>query len=204
MPWVRLPSAAFAFLLKKDIKEDVMNVVKWFINLIKILNSNQAPGQVAGGIAFAFMLALIPANNLLWIVLFVFTFFLKIHNGIESLFLILFKLITFLFDPLLDSIGYSVLTIPSLYNFFTRLANMPLMPFSRFNNTVVMGGLVLGIALWIPVYVLFLWLIKLYRNKLKPAIENSKLVKGFFKLPLISFIVKLVNKVSSLSSTNAR
>jgi len=181
-----------------------MNIVKWIINLIKVLNSNQAPGQVAGGIAFAFMLALIPANNLLWIVLFIFTFFLKIHNGIESLFLILFKLITFLFDPLLDSIGYSVLTFPSLYNFFTKLANVPLMPFSRFNNTIVMGGLVLGVVLWCPIYILFLWLIKLYRNKLKTAIENSRLVKGFLRLPLISFIVKLVSKVSSLSSTSAR
>lgn len=179
-----------------------MNIAKWIINLVKILNSNQAPGQVAGGIAFAFMLALIPANNLLWIVLFIFTFFLKIHNGIESLFLILFKLIAFLFDPLLDTIGYSVLTIPSFYNFFTTLANVPLMPFSRFNNTIVMGGLVLGIMLWIPIYVLSLGLIKLYRNKLKTAIENSKIVKGFLKLPLISFIVRLVSKASSLSNTS--
>jgi len=177
-----------------------MNILKWIVNLIKILNSNQAPGQVAGGVAFAFMLALIPANNLLWILLFVVTFFLKVHNGIESLFIIIFKTFIFVFDPILDSLGYLVLTLPSLQNFFTYFANLPLALYTNFNNSIVMGGLVLGLILWIPIYFIFVGLIKYYRNTLREKIMNSKIVKWFMNLPLVSAISQISGKASRIFS----
>ncbi len=176
-----------------------MFVVKWITDLIKTLNSNQNPGEIAAGIAFAFMLALIPSNNLLWILLFILTFFLKVHFGIEALFLVLFKLFMFLFDPLLDSFGYMVLTIPALKNTYTGLINTPFMPFTKFNNTIVMGGFALGIILWLPIFILFTVTVKFYRNKLKSVIENSKLVKGFLNAPFISLITKIISKASSIT-----
>jgi uncharacterized protein (TIGR03546 family) len=173
-------------------------IIKWIINLLKVLNSNQNPAELAAGIAFAFLLALVPADNLLWYVLLIITFFLRVHMGTQLIFLAIFKLIAPVFDAVLHPLGYAILTIPSLQGFFTKLYNTPLVPFTKFNNTIVMGGLVAGVVLWVPLFILFLVLVKMYRDKLMAAIQNSKIVKGFMNLPLISMLVKGAGKASGL------
>lgn len=176
-----------------------MIVVKWIVNFLKSLNSNQRPGEIAGGAAFAMLLALMPSSNLLWMALFVLTFFLKINNAIMVVLLAVFKIITPLFDPLLHQIGYSILTIPSLKGFFTALYNTPLIPFTKFNNTIVLGGFVAGVVVWIPMFILFLWLTGLYRTKAAEKIRNSKFVQFFMRIPVISGIVNILSKTAGFA-----
>ena len=58
---------------------------------------------------------------------------------------------TFL-DPVTNGLGRWLLTMPSLHGFWTHLYNMPVMPWTDFNNTVVLGSLAVGIGLVYPVY----------------------------------------------------
>ena len=164
--------------------------------LIVTLNSNSRPGEMASAIAFGFLLALIPGGNLLWTLLFLLAFFLKHNMGSFFLSLLLFRLITPLFDPLLNNIGSFILEFSNLKGFFTFLYNLPLLSYTNFNNTIVMGALVAGIVLWFPVFLLFKSLVKLYRKKLAPKIADSKLVKALKKIPLLSKITKAVSKLS--------
>ena len=69
---------------------------------------------------------------------------------------------------------------------------MPFVPFTKFNNTLVAGGLASGIILWLPVFFLFLLLIPVYRNKISPKIRENKLVQSIKKLPLVSALIKAV------------
>ena len=68
-------------------------LVKGIANLVFVLNSNKHPREVAAAIAMGLLLALIPVNNILWVALFIISFFLKINIAVEILFILIFKLI---------------------------------------------------------------------------------------------------------------
>ncbi len=166
--------------------------------ILVAINSNQRAGEIAAGIALGFLLALIPAGNLLWWLILILTLFLKINLAAELLALALFKLIAPLLDGLLHSIGISVLTAPALQGIFTSLYNIHLAPFTRFNNSIVMGGFIAGILMLAPLYLLFRWLVRLYRKTLRDRIANSKLVKAFQRFPIVSTIIKAARKAMAI------
>ncbi len=170
-------------------------VVKWIASIIVAVNANNRAGEIAAGASFALLLALIPGGNLLWIVLFALTFLLKINLAMELLLLALLKPIAPLADGLLHRLGALVLTQPFLYEPFTVLYNLPLLSYTRFNNTLVMGGLIAGLALWVPVFLLFRRLVFLYRRKLREKLAGSRLVQAFRRLPLAAAIGNAVRKL---------
>ena len=57
--------------------------------MFKSLNANRAPGELAHAFALGMLLAFVPKGNLLWIFLFIFTFFLRINRGTLFLSIIL-------------------------------------------------------------------------------------------------------------------
>jgi uncharacterized protein (TIGR03546 family) len=69
--------------------------------------------------------------------------------------------------------------------------NMPFVPFTKFNNTLVMGGLAAGVVLYFPVFFLFMAFIPFYRTRIAPKIRESKLVKKMATLPFLGFIDKM-------------
>jgi uncharacterized protein (TIGR03546 family) len=77
---------------------------------------------------------------------------------------------------------------------------MPFVPFTGFNNTLVAGGLVAGIVLWIPVYFLIRPLVPFYRKSLGPKIKNLKLVQNITKVPLISSILSTARSIQEKAS----
>ena len=161
-------------------------IVAWIASLIGSLNANRKPFEVAGGMACALLLALVPAGNLLWIALFVLTLFLKINLAVMLLFLALFSLIIPLADPLLHRLGLLVLTQPDLFDLFTELYNVPLLPFTRFNDSVVMGSFLAGIVLFVPALLLFRFLVVTYRKSWQPKLAENKVVKSIARIPIVS------------------
>ena len=168
--------------------------ITWIAKIVAALNSNVRPRQIAAAIALALLLALIPKANLLWVTLFAVTFFLKINQAVELTFLAIFDLIALFLDPLLHALGYAVLTLPALHGLFTALYNVPVLYFFKFYNTVVMGGLIAGIVLFVPMYLAARWGINIYRDKIREKIAHSKLVKGFLKNPLVMAIKNTFGK----------
>lgn len=180
-----------------NIEEELM-FIKWIAALIIAINANTRAGEIAAGAACGFLLALLPAGNLLWIALFLIFFFTKINLGAEFLFLALFKLPVSLLAGLLHGIGYFVLTQPVLQGIFTALYNIPLIPYTRFNNTVVMGGFITGIVLWLPFFFLLRLLVLLYRKNLRDKIAGSRLAVRFRRLPLVISIARAAQKISGI------
>lgn len=172
--------------------------IKWIATLIIAINANSRAGEIAAGAACGFLLALLPAGNLLWIAFFLIFFFTKINLGAEFLFIALFKFIAPLLDGLLHGIGYIALTQPVLKGIFTSLYNIPLIPYTRFNNTVVMGSLITGIVLWLPFFFLIRQLVLLYRKNLRDKIAGSRLAVRFRRFPLVISIARAVQKISGI------
>ena len=167
--------------------------------LFVALNSNSRPSELASGIAFGFWLALIPGGNLLWTALFIIAFLLKHNLAALLLSLGLFRLTMPLFDPLLDSLGGRILEIETLRPLFTSLNNTPLLPYSSFNNTLVMGGFIMGLICWVPLFFLFIKLVGIYRKKAAHRFAESKFVKTLKKIPLLSKLFKAVGKFSKMA-----
>lgn len=174
-------------------------MISFIAKLVVALNSNSRPGEMASGIAFGLLLALIPDGNLLWFSIFIIAFFIKHNIAALLLSMGLFRIFISVLDPFLDLLGGWLLKISTLHDFFTVLYNIPLFSYSNFNNTVVMGGFILGIILWIPVFILFTILIKIYRKKIAPKVANSKFIKFVKKIPVVSKISKSVQKLSFLA-----
>jgi uncharacterized protein (TIGR03546 family) len=174
--------------------------LKWITKFLAGINANTRPGEIAAGIAFGFLLALQPGMTVVRIVVLVFAFMLKINMPALFLSLFLFALASPALDIPSDLLGGFILGLPWLQEFFTALYNMPLVPYSRFNDTLVMGGLALGVIAWLPLFFLFRVLVGVYRNTVREKIVNSKFFRAFMKVPLVSKICRLAGKILDFSA----
>jgi uncharacterized protein (TIGR03546 family) len=175
-------------------------MIKPIAKLIIALNGNLRKEQIAAGFSWGLLLGLVPAGNAFWIVLFVFSFFFKHHHASKVLVMAIIKLAGGAVAPLMDLVGWELLHIETLEPFFTSLYNMPFVPFTRFNNTLVAGGLASGIVLWLPVFFLIFLLVPVYRSKVVPRFRNSKVLAVIKKLPLVGPVIEAVSK-AALSGT---
>jgi uncharacterized protein (TIGR03546 family) len=171
-------------------------MIKAIARLIVALNGNVKKSQLAAGFAWGLLLALVPMGNILGIVLFLASFFFRHNHAAKVVSMTLFKLLFPLTGPLIDLLGWEILHIAALQPLFTSLYNMPFVPFTRFYNTLVAGGIVGGIILWIPVFALFMVLIPLYRNSIAPKIREAKIFKVIAKIPFLSAITKAVSEMT--------
>jgi uncharacterized protein (TIGR03546 family) len=81
-------------------------------------------------------------------------------------------------DKLSDPLGYALLTSDALTPLWTALYNMPVMPWTDFNNSVLLGGLIIGMVLFVPVYFAGRRFGVFYNDKFRDRVMNSKFVKG--------------------------
>jgi len=166
-------------------------MIKATAKLIVALNGNAKKTQIAAGFAWGLLLGLIPMG-VFFIVLFLCSFFFRHNHGAKIFGMAIIKLLSPVYVYWLDSLGGFILTIDSLQQIFTTMYNMPFVPWTKFNNTLVMGGLAAGFALWIPAFVLFIILIPLYRNNVAPKIRDSKIANKIVKFPLFALLDKAI------------
>lgn len=174
-------------------------LIVWIAKILAALNANTRSGEIGAAIALGLLMALIPAGNLLWLALFVLSFFLRINNAMFLVFLGLFKLVAGVFDPLSDAIGYAILRLDALGPLFLGMANLPFLPWTNFNHSLVMGGLVLGLLGFIPVALVGSWLVRQWRSGAREKLANLKAVKAFLKWPLVSTLAKFFGKILTVA-----
>jgi len=174
-------------------------ILVWLAKILAALNANTRPGEIGAAVAYAFLLALIPAGNLLWFILFFLSFFLKINNALFFVFLAVFAWVSAAVGGLTDLLGYTVLNLDALRGLFTVWANTPIVPWTAFNHTQVMGGFLAGLILFAPLSILFGWLVRLWRTSLREKLFQSKPVQAFLKWPLVNVLSKIFGKVFAVA-----
>jgi uncharacterized protein (TIGR03546 family) len=143
-------------------------MIKFIVKSVAIRCRNVKRWQFAAGFAWGLLLALVPLGNFFWIVLLLISLFLRHSRLLSIAVMVIGKiLLPFVVMPI-DALGWAVLHIDVLQPFFTSLYNMPFVPFTKFYNTLVAGGLVSGIVLWLPAYLLVFGLMSFGRNVLGP------------------------------------
>lgn len=153
-------------------------IFKQLFSLLKVLNSETGENQIAVGICCGLILGFAPVFSLQTILVIILVLLFKIQAGAAFSTAFFFALVAFIFDPLFDMIGSKVLEIEALFPLFQTLYNMPIVPFTKFYNSVVMGAGITSIILAPIVFFTSKKLIQKYRITVVARFQSTKFWKG--------------------------
>ena len=106
-------------------------MIKALTTLIKSLSSNTNPGALAHAFCCGMLLGFLPKNNILWYILFILIFFMRIQRTVFSLSTLTFSLLSPLFDPFFHDIGFWILSLEKASPFYSFLLNIPFVAFTK-------------------------------------------------------------------------
>jgi uncharacterized protein (TIGR03546 family) len=153
-------------------------ILKQLFAFIKLLNSDTGTISLAAGMTCGFILGMTPVLSLHSLLIFLVMFFFRVQIGAAFTVAFFFKFIAFILDPLFDWAGSRVLEMGALEPLFTKLYNMPIIPYTRFNNSIVMGSAVITFTLAPFVFILSQRLIIKYRETVVARFKDTKVWKA--------------------------
>ena len=142
---------------------------------VRALVEDTEPKQMALGFALGLTIGLVPKGNLIAIALMVVLGVVRVNLGVGMLTAIAVSLIAGVFDGATHEIGKFLLLHDSLRPLWTDLYNLPLGPWTSFNNTIVLGSFALGVALFIPMFLASKPVFAKYTPDLSERLQKSKL-----------------------------
>lgn len=170
-----------------------MFLLKLLGKLIKALSSGQSPAQLAGGFVLGMIVGLTPfwsLHNALVILLII---LIRVNISMAIFSALFFGAIAYLLDPLFHSFGYWLLVdVTALQGLWTWFVNQPVLALFNFNNTVVVGSLVISLIMLVPMYFLSRGGVILYREKVHDRLQKLKVIQAVKK----SWIYSVYNKIS--------
>ncbi len=151
---------------------------KQIFGFLKMLNSETGHNQIAAGIAVGFVLGMTPILSLQGFLMIIFIFVFRVQAGAAFLAAFFFAFAGWLLDPVFHAIGSTVLEMEGLQGLLTAMYNMPLVPLTRFNNSIVMGAGVVTVAAMPFVYFISRALIVKYRETVVARVKQTKVWKA--------------------------
>jgi uncharacterized protein (TIGR03546 family) len=156
-----------------------MVILKLLQSLVKALHSDGTPGQVAAGMALGSILGFTPLISLHNLVVAALILLLNVSVPGATLGWALAIPLGFALDPMFDALGRQLLLgTPALVPLWTALANLPVVPLSNFNNTVLLGSLVTALVLLAPIFFLSRWGVRRYRETIGERVQRSRLYRA--------------------------
>jgi len=123
--------------------------IQW---IARTLTADSAPHQLALAFALGAWIGLVPKGNLTAGALMILLFALRMNLGVGMLTAFVFSWVGMLLDPISHELGHWLLTCQALQPLWTDLYNLPIVPWTSFNNTVVLGSFAIGLMLLGPFY----------------------------------------------------
>lgn len=156
----------------------MLALLKLLQSLVKELHSDGTPTQIAFGAALGAALGLTPVANVHNIVILALLLLLDVSFGAGMLAWGLFVPLGFALDPVFDRVGHALLASRALAPLWTSWFNAPLVPYTNFNNTVVLGSVVGWIVLFTPIFFLVKWLLVRYRVTYGERVRRSRFYRA--------------------------
>ncbi len=153
-------------------------MLKQIFAFLRLLNSDTGTEQLAAGLTMGLFLGFSPFLSLQTLLFIFVLFFFRIQIGAAFLGAFFFKFVAFIVDPLADILGRVVLEAEAFRSLWVALYNMPIIPMTRFNNSIVMGSFLAALILCVPTYYLFKSLILKYRAVVVSRIKETKVWKA--------------------------
>jgi uncharacterized protein (TIGR03546 family) len=153
----------------------MLALLKLVQSLIATLHSDGTPNQIGIGVALGACLGLTPIANVHNVVVLLLLCILNVSFGAGMLGWALCVPLGFALDPVFDRIGHALLVeTPALRPVWTAWDNTPFMPFTSFNNTVVLGSVVAWLVLFVPFWLLARHAVIAYRRTLAERVRASR------------------------------
>lgn len=164
-----------------------MNPLSLLSGLARALQGGQDPRHLAAGLALGAAWGLTPKGNALSVVFLLLFFFFRVDKGLALVSAFFFTFVGYLIDPVAHSLGLALLTAGALRPLWTALYDLPLAPLTRFNNSVVLGNLVIGLALFAPLYAAGKRLAEHHQRHWAPRLAKLPLVKAVTGLKIVQW-----------------
>ncbi len=153
-------------------------MIAQIIKIIKILNANENPAQLALALSLAMVLAFTPTFNLHNLIVIFFVCVLRINLGMFVLSFTVLSGVAWLLDPSFEKLGARILLNPDWSSLWTQMYQNDIWRLAHFNNTLTMGSVAVSMALLIPSYLISYWLIARYRDTVLAWIAKTRLMKA--------------------------
>lgn len=145
---------------------------KMFLRTIRGLDS---PRQMAFGLAIGMLIGLIPKDSL-----FVYFFGLTLLFTTANLFWaavggFIFTWVGHFLSPVLHQIGAVILTFDTLEPTWAYLIEQPIVPWTRFDHTIVMGSLFAGLVAFWPTYQISKSLFEAYAPRFSRRLKRTRI-----------------------------
>jgi uncharacterized protein (TIGR03546 family) len=148
------------------------------IRFIRVLHSDRDPRQIAIGFALGLILGLTPIFSLHNLIVLLIILFFRVNIGAAILSWLVFSGVAYAVDPLSHQFGLLLLTgVGGLQGLWTTLYNAPIVPYTRFNNTVLMGSLIIALIALYPVYLGGRTMLVKYRETVVERLSRWKIVQ---------------------------
>jgi len=144
---------------------------------LKVLNSETEPGQISLAFAFAMIAGFTPFLSLhnLFIILLVLVLRVNLSTFIAGF--VIFTGLAYWLDPLFHQIGVSILNAESLSALWTSMYNTSIWRLERFNNTIVMGSMLVSLLAFVPLILTANYLILQYRISLLRWLDSLQVIR---------------------------
>lgn len=162
------------------------------LKLFKAINANQYPGQIALSFVLGMILGLTPlffVHNLLTIAL---IFILRINLSAVIVAFIVFSGFAYLLDPVFNQVGLMVLNNPVLLTIFTDMYNHSFWRLIHFNNSVILGSVLVAYLLSVPAFFLFLIFVRAYRKRFLAWVRKLKIIQWLSGSEKARFMARMV------------
>ncbi|MCL5049775.1 MAG: TIGR03546 family protein [Firmicutes bacterium] len=146
--------------------------------LLKALNSEAGPWAIAWGFVLGMIMGLTPLLSLHNLIIIFLAMSLRINFSGFLITWLFFSGVAYLFDPIADYIGESLLQAQALQGLWTSLYDQPWARLAQFNHTITLGSLTFAL-LFAPLW-LFIsyYLVVNYRARVKAWFIKLKIVQA--------------------------
>ncbi len=112
------------------------------------------PAQLAWGVAFGVLLGIVPHGNLLAVALVMLLLTLRVNHAVAAVAVVGSTLLATRLDPYSHPVGQFILTHEDFSRHLASAWELPLVPWTDINNTVVLGSFVIGMIALVPMFLL--------------------------------------------------
>jgi uncharacterized protein (TIGR03546 family) len=131
-------------------------MLNWLLRPLRLvaqtLTANDSPRQTAWGFALGMLVGLLPKGTVIAIALAMLVCAVRVNKTAALLAIGVFSYLGWALDDFANKLGALVLLWEPARGPFTALYEAPFGPWIGFNNTVVMGQLLIGAYLFYPAY----------------------------------------------------
>lgn len=161
-------------------ENELQNMIRAIGSSLRGMDSSR---QLAFGAALGIMIGIIPKDNLLMVALTAFLILSGANLITGALGSMIGTLMGIGIQPLLHRIGETLLNSEPIIIPLSKFLQMPLAPWTRLDNTVVAGGLAMGILVALPTYLISFYLFEKYRVQLERFFTDSRVATWILGYP---------------------